>query len=255
MIKYLKSAQMSYLEKTNGNIVYLFPSIFIKIFNLIALIALWKIVITAGAKTDMSLTQILTYAYISTLLTDILVVKSAATGWLSGGILLKLYGRPISVFGQLIAETIGSLTPMLLFFSLPMAIFAPFLGISLMPVSLAFIPSLLLCISLGFAIDFLFACLSIRLNNMNWLIDRIRTAIVSVLSGTVIPIHLLPFGLADVMKFQPFASLGGAPLSLFVGAAEPCSVISVQILWNLILWPVVIVLFKKLQEEMVSYGG
>jgi len=90
---------------------------------------------------------------------------------------------------------------------------------------------------------------------MNWLIDRIRAAIVAILSGTVIPVSLLPLGLAESMKYQPFAILGGATLSISTGAAEPAVVLMLQVIWNIILWPAALIIFKKSQEGMVSYGG
>jgi ABC-2 type transport system permease protein len=161
----------------------------------------------------------------------------------------------MTVTGQLAARTVGGWLPMLLLFSLPAAMLSPLLGVSLAPASLLFFPSLLLCISLGFALDFLFACLSIRLRSMNWLINRIRTAIVTLLSGTVIPIKLLPLGMAEFVKYQPFASLGGAPLSIFVGSSEAGSILLMQLIWNLILWPVALAALRKSQEGMVSYGG
>ena len=255
MKKYMKTAHLSVLEKTNGGIIYLFPDIFIKIFTLIPLIFLWRAVMSSGAEVGMSLSQMLTYTYVSALLADLLVVKTSASGWLSEGVLLKLYGRPLSVLGQLAAQTVGGWTPMLLLFSLPMAAIAPLFGVNLIPLSPLFPVSLLLCVTLGFAVDFLFACLSIKLRNMNWLIDRMRMAIAAVFSGTVIPIRLLPFGMAEVMKYQPFASMGGAPLSIFVGAADGVETIGLQIIWNMFLWPLALLVWKKSQEGMVSYGG
>ena len=255
MTKYLKTAQLSALEKTNGGIIYLLPDIIIKICTLIPLVFLWRVVMSSGAKVDMTLEQMLTYTVVSALLADMLVVETPASGWLSEGVLLKLYGRPLPVLGQLAAITAGGWLPMLLLFSLPMAFFSPLLGVNLLPASPYFLLSLLLCISLGFSVDFLFACLSIKLRNMNWLIGRIRMAIVSIFSGTVIPISLLPFGLAEVMKYQPFASLGGAPLSIFVGAADAGETIALQVIWNLIIWPLALFVFRKSQEGMVSYGG
>ena len=168
---------------------------------------------------------------------------------------MKLYGRPLSVLGQLVAQTVGGWLPMLMLFSVPMAVIAPLFGVRLLPESPLFFLSLLLCISLGFSVDVLFACLSIKLRNMNWLIGRIRMAIVSLLSGTVIPIKLLPFGIADIMKYQPFACLGGAPLAVFTGSADVKEVIILQLFWNLILWPLALLAFHKSQEGMVSYGG
>lgn len=255
MFKYIKTAHMACLEKTNGGVLYLMPDIFIKICTLIPFVYLWKTVMSSGADVGMSMEQMLTYTYISALLSDMLVVKTQATGWLSEGILVKLYGRPLTVLGQLIAQTAGGWLPNLALFSLPMALVSPLIGVSLKPASPWFIVSLLLCISLGFAIDILFACLSIKLRNMNWLIDRIRAAIVAILSGTVIPVSLLPLGLAESMKYQPFASLGGATLSIFTGIAEPAGVLRMQAVWNIVLWPAALIIFKKSQEGMVSYGG
>lgn len=255
MNKYMKTAHLSVLEKTNGGILYLLPDTLIKVFTLIPLIFLWRVVMSSGVQVGMSLAQMLSYTYVSALLADMLVVKTAASGWLSEGVFLKLYGRPLSLLGQLMAQTVGGWLPMLLLFSLPMMIASPLFGVNLIPASPLFPISLLLCISLGFAVDLLFACLSIKLRNMNWLIGRIRMAIVSLFSGTVIPIQLLPFGIAEVMKYQPFASLGGAPLSILVDAANANEVIALQIIWNLILWPVAWLVFKKSQEGMVSYGG
>lgn len=255
MTKYLKTAHLSALEKTNGGIVYLLPDVIIKICTLIPLVFLWKVVMSSGVKVEMTLEQMLSYTVVSMIIADMLVVKTPASGWLSEGVLLRLYGRPISVLGQLVAQTVGSWIPMLLLFSLPMAVLSSLLGVNMVPASQIFLPSLVLCISLGFAVDLLFACLSIKLRNMNWLIGRIRMAIVSIFSGTIIPISLLPFGIAKAMKYQPFASLGGAPLSIFVGAIDVRETIILQVIWNLVLWPLALLAFHKSREGMVSYGG
>lgn len=255
MVKYLKTAHMTCLEKTNGGVFYLLPEIIIKICTLIPLIFLWRVVMSSGADVGMSTRQMLSYTYVSALLSDMMVVKTAASGWLSEGVLMRLYGRPLSVLGQLISQTVGGWLPMLTLFSLPMAIISPIIGVSLRPASLWFFLSLFLCISLGFAIDVLFTCLSIKLRNMSWLISRIRAAIVALLSGTVIPIIFLPLGFSEIMRYQPFAGLGGAPLSIFVGAVQPAGVLWLQTIWNIILWPVALLVFNKSQEGMVSYGG
>jgi ABC-2 type transport system permease protein len=246
---------MSALGRTNGGVAYLLPDIAIRVLSLVTLLYLWRAAMSSGAEVGMGLGQMLSYTYASALLSDMLSVKTAASGWLSEGVLLKLYGRPMPVLGQLVAQTAGGWLPALLMFSLPMAAAAPLLGVNPVPASPLFPASLLLCIALGFAVDFLFACLSIRLRSMNWLIDRARVAIAAVLSGTIIPIRLLPFGLSEAMRYQPFASLGGAPLSIFAGTADAAETIALQIAWNAVLWPAALLAWKKSQEGMVSYGG
>ncbi len=255
MIKYIKTAQLSALEKLNGGIAFLLPDIFIKVCTLIPLLYLWRVVMASGAEVGMSVEQMLGYTTMSSLLADLLVVKTAASGWLSEGVLLKLYGRPLPVLGQLVAQTIGGWFPMLMLFSLPMAVLAPLFGAGLIPASPLFALSLFLCVTLGFAVDFLFACLTIKLRNVSWLVGRMRMAIAAVFSGTVIPIQLMPFGLDAALKHQPFAYLGGATLSIYVGAAEPVETIALQIFWNLVLWPLALFIWNKSQEGVVSYGG
>ena len=255
MRKYLETARLAALEKINAGILYLLPDILIKIVTLIPLVFMWRVIITSGARVEMSLGQMLAYAYASSILSEMLVVRTAASGWLSEGVLMTLYSRPMSVLGQLAAQTVGGWVPMLAFFSLPMALIAPVFGVRLVPASPFFVLSLALCVSLGFAVDALFACLSIKLRNMNWLIGRIHLAITAVLSGTVIPIGLLPYGIAGAMKYQPFASLGGAPLGIFTGVADVRETILIQIIWNAALWPAALLAFKKSQEGIVSYGG
>jgi len=255
MNKYLTTARLSARERTNGGLLWLLPEQLIRVFTLTALLFLWRTALSSGVQAGMTLSQMLSYTTVSALLSQMLVVETAASGWLSEGVLLKLYGRPLSVLGQLAAQTVGGWTPALLLFSLPMALVMPLFGVNLIPASPLFFISLMLCVSLGFAVDVLFACLSIKLRNMSWLVGRIRLAVTTLLSGTVIPIQLLPFGLANVMKYQPFASLGGAPLSVFAGAADAGEVLTLQIVWNLILWPAALLIFHKSREGMVSYGG
>ncbi|MCL1883511.1 MAG: hypothetical protein FWF81_07155 [Defluviitaleaceae bacterium] len=255
MRKYTITAITSMKGQTNGGIFYMFPNIIVNLMYLLPLMFLWRVIAGGDTNVGMTLGQLLTYTYINALLSEMLVVRTLASSWNYEGQLISLFARPFPVFGQLIAQTIGGWIPMLLIFSLPMFAIAPLFGISIIPETLWFFPSLLLCISLGFAIDFIFACVTIRLRGMAWLGHSIRMAIVSLFSGTVIPFRIMPFGLSSVFELQPFGSLGGAPLSLFVGTTDPARIITIQIAWNIILWPVAIFWFAKSKERQVSYGG
>jgi len=255
MSKYIATAAIAMKGHTNGGVLYMFPKVIVNLMYLLPLMFLWRIIAGSGTDAGMTLGQLLTYTYVNALLSEMLVVRTSASSWNYEGQLISLFARPFSVFGQLAAQTVGGWIPMLLIFSLPMLMIAPLLGISVIPATAWFFPSLLLCISLGFAIDYIFACITIRLRGMAWLGHSIRMAIVSLFSGTVIPFRILPFGLTTVFELQPFGSLGGAPLSLFVGSTGPAQIIITQITWNVILWPVAIIWFAKSKERQVSYGG
>lgn len=255
LAKFIKTALMSAQSSTNGGVAYLFLGYLLKIIYLIPLLLLWRTLINGGVNAGMSLPQMLTYTYLGAILSEILVVRSPASSWFYEGLFVSLYQRPISVLAHLISQTVGGWIPQMVLFTLPMIIATPLFGVSLTMYSLWFMPSLILCISLGFATDFLFACLTIRMKNASWLVYVIRTAIISLLSGSVIPFSALPWGLGTIFQYLPFGSLAGAPLSIFSGLAEPIQIIVSQVFWNAVLWPFAIIVFEKTQERMVSYGG
>ena len=255
MKKYIITAKTALQAHTNGGIIYMFPHIITKVMYLVPLLFIWRIITASGVDAGMTLTQLLSYTYVNALLANILIVETFINDWDSAGKVIPLFTRPMPVYGQVISRTVGEWIPTLVIFSLPMAAIAPFFGIQIIPQTLWVIPSLILCASLGFAFEFLFFCVTLRLKNVVWLMWVIRSAIVSFFSGTVIPFRILPFGMDKWMLYQPFGSLGGATLSLYIGSAEPMQIIPVQIFWNAVLWTVTIVWFNKSRERMVSYGG
>jgi ABC-2 type transport system permease protein len=254
--KYIITAQTSLRGKINGGIVYMLPQIIFKVIYLVPLMFLWR-VISSGSDADvgMSLTQLLSYTYVNALFADLLNVQSFMTAWDYDGKSEGIFTRPFSVYGYVISRTAGEWIPSLIMFSLPMVLIAPLFGISVIPATLWFFPSLLLCVSLGFAFEFLFFCVTLRLRNISWLTMVFRQALMAFFSGTAVPFKILPFGLDRWISYQPFASLGGAPLSLFTAAAHPSQILPVQIFWNITIWAAAVIWFKKSRERMVSFGG
>ncbi|GHU78867.1 hypothetical protein FACS1894191_0440 [Clostridia bacterium] len=256
MKTYIETIKMACAEKLNGGIPALMLGYLLKTVTLLPLLLLWRAFAADGADLGgFTLAQLLAYTCVSTMLSQQLNVQSQASSWHYEGGIIDLYRRPQGVFGQLAAHTIGGWLPMLLLFSLPAGILLFFLGVDILPASPWFFPSFLLGISLGFAVDFLFACFIIRMQNASWLAYVIRGAITSLLSGALIPFDLLPWRLGEVFKLLPFGSLAGGPLAVFVGTGAPASIIPLQAFWNLTLWPLAALAFQSSRERMVSYGG
>ncbi len=253
--KYIATARMAVYEKTNGGLLYLFPDMVMKVVYLVPLLFIWKVLAQNGYEAEMSVGQLLQYTYVNALLADMTIVSTCLSAWNYDTQSMELFTRPIPVFGQVIARTAGGWLPTLLLFSLPMFLAAPLFGIGMAPKTLWAFPSLLLCISLGFAFEFLFYCVTIRLRNVSWLTYVIRSAVVSFFSGTVIPFKILPFGLDRWIGYQPFGSMGGAFLSLYVGSGDTAKVILAQLFWNAVIWVVAAVWFRRSRERMVSFGG
>jgi len=253
--KYIKTAAMSAQNKTLSGIFYLLPDAMLRVVCLIPLMMLWRILMSSGVSTGMQLSQMLTYTYVSALLSEILVLQSPLTNWYYDGALTSIFQRPMSIYGHVAAQTLGAAVPSLLMFSVPMALLSPLFGVSLIPATLWFFPSLLLCISIGLAMEFLFACLFIRMVNARWLAYTIRKAVMSLFAGNLIPFAVMPWGMGTVLQYLPFGSLAAAPLSLCAGLAGAGRTITLQIIWNIVLWPAAILAFRKSQERMVSHGG
>lgn len=253
--KYMATAQMAVSGKTNGGVLYMFPDMIMKVIYLIPVMFIWKTLLNSGYEVEMSVSQLMSYTYVNVLLTDLMIVNSYLSAWDYDIRSMEMFTRPMFVFGQVISRTVGEWIPMLLLFSLPMFLAAPLFGICVLPKTLWVIPSLVLSVSLGFAFEFLFFCVTVRLRNVSWLTFVIRSAVTSFFSGTVIPFRILPFGMDRWMNYQPFGSLGGAFLSLYVGSARTLEIIPVQIFWNIVIWSGAVIWFQKSRERMVSFGG
>ena len=112
MIKqYAKTIQISMRGQINGGILYLLPNITVKLLYLIPFMFLWYVLADSGVDAGMTLRQMMTYTLIHALLADLMVVQTFLSSWCYEGELQKLYTSPLSIFGDTIAETIGTWIP------------------------------------------------------------------------------------------------------------------------------------------------
>ena len=109
--------------------------------------------------------------------------------------------------------------------------------------------------TVGVALDFAFSGLTIALESPIWLIDYVRGAVVSVLSGVLVPLALLPWNLGAAFDFLPFAATASTPLRIYLGQGDPLSLIAAQTAWAVALWPLVLWLWRANREQVVGYGG
>lgn len=256
MKQYLATAGMCLREKTYFGLADTLGQYVMKAAGLAAMLWIWRVLLLQGADAQgMTLRQLSAYTILSAALEPLLNVRTPASNWLHDGALLGLYQRPSPLFGQLVAHTAGGWLLPLLAFSLPVLLLAAALGAYLAPESGWFFLSLPLAVSQGFAVDFLFACLLIRMRNLEWPVHSMREALSVLLTGALIPFAALPWGLGDWLALSPLGTLAGAPLSLFTGLGDAARLIPAQIVWNLTLWPLAMHCFRRSKERMVSYGG
>jgi ABC-2 type transport system permease protein len=168
--------------------------------------------------------------------------------------------RPAGFFEQYTAEALGQWLVGLAVFTVPLLLASPLLGVSVQPASGAalawFVASLLLAVSVGLAIEYTFAALMILFFYRDaWAINRLRYAVSMLLSGGVIPLVLLPWGIGDVLALLPFASVASAPLLIYTGMGDPPRLVLLQLFWSGLLWPVAFGLWRSSQERIMSHGG
>lgn len=245
--KYGMTAVMAVRGRTNGGPVYLIPETIMHLVYLVPLLFIWRTLAESGAEVEISVSQPLNYTYMNALAADLMTVNTCLSAWNFDTRSMELFTRPMPVFGQVIAKTVGEWVPMLLL--------APVLGIRTLTGTLWVVPALILSVSLGFAFEFILYCVTVRLHNVSWLTYVIRSAIVSFFPGTVILFKILPFGMERWIRYQPFGSLGGAFLALYVGSADAAEILPIQLFWNIVMWTAAVFWFRRSRERMVSFGG
>ena len=224
------TARMCLKEKSYFGLANVIAQYLLRAAGLGALLMIWRSLFMQGVDMQgLTLNQVYVYTILSTVLAPMLDVRTPASGWLHDGSVLKLYLRPRSLFGQLAAHTVGGWVLPLVILSLPVTGIALLCGVDLRPASLWFFPSLILTVSLGFAVDYLFSCLLIRLNNLEWVVHDMRQSLTALFTGSVIPFVALPWGLGRFLALTPLGSLAGGPLSIYTGLAEPMTILAAQL--------------------------
>lgn len=248
--------RMSVRENTYFGLWEIIGGYLLRLVRLLVMLMIWRALFAGGADMQgMTLRQLLCYTILGSALENLLDVRTQASNWLHDGNILSLYQRPMGIFSQLALQAVGSWLLPLALYSLPVLLASALWGLPMRPHTLWALPSLVLSVLQGFAVDFLFACLILRARNISWPIHSLRNALTLMLTGAVIPFSALPWGLGGILQYAPLGTLAGAPLSLWVGLAEPGPILLAQCGWNIVLWPLALLFFHKSQERMVSYGG
>lgn len=232
----------------------------LRLLRVTLLLSVWRILLAGrGDVGGMSLRAVLTYTLIAEVFAEMLSPRTELFSDFWDGRIAMRYLKPLSVFSQLSAEMAGRWLPGLALFSLPLLLAGGWLGASPLPANagaiVLFVVSLSLAISVGLAIDFLFAGIAVQFGLQVYAIERLRGAIAGLLSGSVIPLALLPWHLGKILDWLPFASVASAPLRLYTGTGDAPKLLGLQLLWALLLWPCARILWERAQEKMVSHGG
>lgn len=257
---YLKTIRMEATAPMDGGLFYFLGGYVIRFIRLFLLLGIWRSVFTySGELSTEQAKTVLQYTLLASAFYQQLDVVTTASITFWEGTVSSRYLRPVSIFGQYIAETIGRWMPGLLLFTIPVLFTAPLFGVTLETRNLAAIlfavVSLLLGMMIGFAMDFIFTGIMVILGNMHYHAYRLRAAVTVLLSGALIPLYLFPWGLGKILGWLPFASMASAPLQIYTGTGNVTEIILLQGVWCAILWFTAVVVWQKNRQRLVIFGG
>jgi ABC-2 type transport system permease protein len=224
------------------------------------LLSIWRMVLAGkGTTSGMTVGSVLTYTLIAEAFAEQLTCRTGLEEALWEGSILTRFLRPMGTVEQFAAETFGRWCVAFCLFSAPLLLFSPLLRVNPLPASWRagglFVLSLGFAISIGLALEFIFAALMVSLELSIWIVGKIRTAVSTLLSGALLPLALLPWGIGKVFGWLPFASMASAPLRIYTSTGNPVVLLAVQAGWSAVLWPVARGLWRANREKLVSHGG
>lgn len=224
------------------------------------LVAIWRAILRSpAAPRQPSAGEVLTYIVLARVLADQLTARTEVLTAIWEGSVASRLLRPMSNFGDYLAEMVGGWALRWATFSVPALLLAPLLGVSLAPASvargLAFVVSLLLSIAVGTAVDFLFGLVVVRSPENVWSLRMARDSLIPLVSGGMVPLPFFPWSIGDVLAWLPFASMVAAPLRIYTGDGDVFDLLALQAAWAVALWLLTRFIWQRTAARMVSFGG
>jgi ABC-type uncharacterized transport system permease subunit len=232
----------------------------LRLLRVAVLLSLWRTVMAGrGEVGGLTLAALLTYTLVGEAFARMLNPRTQIHIDLWQGTVATRWLQPLGVFAQYGADAAGRWALDLALFALPLYALAPLLGVNPWPASPAaaawFLVSLALGVAAALGLEFVLGALMVVWQLPVFTVYQVRQAITALLSGGLLPLAVLPWGLGQVLAWLPFASLAWAPLAIYTGAREPLGLVALQAFWAAVLWLLAGRLWAGLQEKLVAYGG
>ena len=235
-------------------------------FGLMRVMVLMAFYASGSGNQPMALSQAITYVWLGQATLGLLpwrVEPEIADSVLSGKVAYEMV-RPIDLYSMWYARTLANLCAPTLLKSVPQFFIALLIlpgGYGMKPpapaAAAAYLASLMLAAALSAAILNLVHALILILQKSDGLV-RTVTVLAEVHSGEIIPLKLMPEGIARALQLQPFAGVVDLPAQLFCGSIAPENCWQVLLLQG--FWIGVFVLagrltVKKGLRRVVLAGG
>jgi len=235
----------------------------LSVISMAILVFFWRAVYAdtasiSGLALDKTLQYILLAFIFSPLAGNDLVWEFGSN--LREGMMIHHLLRPINFQGMNYAQNLGRLVTELML-QIPVVIVAVVLFGLRFPTDIAtwlgFIVSALLGLTVMFFFYWFLACLTFYTTEV-WGLGVLIQGMSFFLSGTLVPIIMMPAWLQTIVLSVPFAQAVGVPVSLLTGIiplSEAPRVWLTQILWIIGMWILSTLFFKVAVRKITVQGG
>lgn len=89
-------------------------------------------------------------------------------------------------------------------------------------------------------------------------VSSAKSALLSILSGGIVPIVLFPERIADFLNYLPFAGMVSVPINIYLGKYainQALEFIILQVAWGIILGIIALVFYRFSIKKVVVQGG
>lgn len=234
----------------------------VNLFITILYIYLWKAVY--GGKelvNGFTLPDMLSYLFLSRIFRNLYPygISGAYGQWIKNGQIAVSLLRPVGIELQLLSASAGGALYDFVFCGLPSLIlfrlFVPVTGLDFgaFPKVAFWVFASCIFVSL---LELTIGTLSYYTQNL-WGLNVFKTAVISFLSGELLPIQFYPARLLALFEWLPFASIYYIPVLVFLGKAEGDFGMYLAVLWGSNVFLLVLYLFlsKRMIRHITVQGG
>lgn len=249
--------KLAYMKAFWFNIAGTAAAIFIYYF-------LWKFVFQEQKSlAGFTMAEMTTYVIVARMLSSQFGggINMEFSQWVyEGNIAVELL-RPVSLFFTLFAKRIGEFFFFVLFKGIPITLVCTLVLGGAAPKSvgefLLFILSVCVSIGIMFFMEFFVGLCSFYTYGY-WGLALTKSALLTILSGGIVPLALMPRWMGRFLDYMPFAGMVSVPTNIYLGKygiGEAVQFIGLQVLWVLVLYGGVRLFYSHVIKKVVVQGG
>ena len=188
-------------------------------------------------------------------------INGVLAQWVYDGTIAAELLRPVSLMGSLFSQRLGELVHFMFVKALPLGIVISII-LGVLPPSgwlagLLFTAGIFLSVIMLFFIEFIVGLLSFYTLNYYGVIFA-KDALLTVLSGGLVPLVLFPDKIRKAVELLPFKYLVSIPVNTYIGILSPAEALhalGLEAVWTAVLAGLGFLLFRKAIKKVTVQGG